>query len=326
MTTILSPNHSIISPANSVSSTSSSRTNDSGISITNGKLTASQKQYAETCSFPFCDDVKKYRKIAKIGHGTYGEVFKACNPSNNQFVALKSINNNNNKAIGFPMLSIREISILKRIKHENVVNLIEVCRSTRTGSGRDHTNFYLVLEFCEHDLAGILANTNVQLNSGEIKNLLKQLFNGIEFIHSHRIFHRDLKPSNILVTKNGVIKLTDFGLARQFNLSYDQYRPVTPSNSLVTLWYRPPELLLGDQNYGPSIDMWSLGLIMAEMWFRAPIIQGKSEQEQIYLIIQLCGSIKPTVSTNAVLCTMKCDQMMTIDLFIFLSSHRFGQM
>lgn len=98
-----------------------------------------------------------------------------------------------------------------------------------------------------------------------------------------------MKAANILITKGGVLKLADFGLARAFSISTKGAGRYT--NRVVTLWYRPPELLLGDRNYGPLIDMWGAGCIMAEMWTRTPIMQGKTEQHQLQLISQLCGSI-----------------------------------
>ena len=123
---------------------------------------------------------------------------------------------------------------------------------------------------------------------------MQQLLNGLFFIHSNKILHRDMKAANILITKHGVLKLADFGLARAFSVqtkgSANRY-----TNRVVTLWYRPPELLLGDRNYGPKIDLWGAGCIMAEMWTRTPIMQGKTEQNQLFLISQLCGSITKEV-------------------------------
>lgn len=103
-----------------------------------------------------------------------------------------------------------------------------------------------------------------------------------------------MKAANVLITKNGVLKLADFGLARAFSVAkIDQ--PNRYTNRVVTLWYRPPELLLGDRNYGPPVDMWGAGCIMAEMWTRSPIMQGNTEQQQIILISQLCGSFTQEV-------------------------------
>ena len=123
---------------------------------------------------------------------------------------------------------------------------------------------------------------------------MQQLLNGLYFIHYNKILHRDMKAANILITKTGMLKLADFGLARAFSMSRTA-APNRYTNRVVTLWYRPPELLLGERNYGPPIDMWGAGCIMAEMWTRTPILQGSSEQHQLTLISQLCGSISTEV-------------------------------
>lgn len=102
-----------------------------------------------------------------------------------------------------------------------------------------------------------------------------------------------MKAANVLITKNGVLKLADFGLARAIHLNKDQTQRYT--NRVVTIWYRPPELLLGERNYGPPIDLWGAGCIMAELWTRNPIMQGNTEQNQLTLISHLCGSIAADV-------------------------------
>ena len=196
-----------------------------------------------------------------------------------------------NEKEGFPITALREIKILQLLKHENVVNLNEICR-TSSNSARYKATFYLVFEFCEHDLAGLLSNVNVKFSLGEIKKVIQQLLNGLFFIHSNKILHRDMKAANILITKNGVLKLADFGLARAISQNNKQPRY---TNRVVTLWYRPPELLFGERNYGPPVDLWGAGCIMAEMWTRSPILQGKTEQHQLQLITQLCGSITAEV-------------------------------
>lgn len=148
----------------------------------------------------------------------------------------------------------------------------------------------MVFDFCEHDLAGLLKNANVKFNLGEIKKVIQQLLNGLYFIHCNKILHRDMKAANILITKSGVLKLADFGLARAFSASRTG-QPNRYTNRVVTLWYRPPELLLGERNYTSAIDMWGAGCIMAEMWTRTAILQGRSEQHQLIMISHLCGSI-----------------------------------
>lgn len=200
------------------------------------------------------------------------------------------------------------------------MNLIEICRTKATTNNRYRSTFYLVFDFCEHDLAGLLSNVMVKFSLGEIKKVMQQLLNGLYYIHSNKvsrvafwssqcfkppltqrtnalplqILHRDMKAANVLITKQGVLKLADFGLARAFSVSKNGL-PNRYTNRVVTLWYRPPELLLGDRNYGPPVDMWGAGCIMAEMWTRSPIMQGSSEAQQLLFISQLCGSFTTDV-------------------------------
>lgn len=264
-----------------------------GTSSTVLSLAAKQK-YIEEFDFPFCNESSKYEKVAKIGQGTFGEVFKAREKNfNKKFVAMKKVLMENEKE-GFPITALREIRILQLLKHENVVNLIEICRTKATAHNKYRSTFYLVFDFCEHDLAGLLSNVNVKFSLGEIKKVMQQLLNGLYYIHSNKILHRDMKAANVLITKNGVLKLADFGLARAFSVSKNG-QPNKYTNRVVTLWYRPPELLLGDRNYGPPVDMWGAGCIMAEMWTRSPIMQGNTEQQQLVFISQLCGSLTPDV-------------------------------
>jgi len=247
-------------------------------------------RYIEKYEFPYCARVDKYEKIAKIGQGTFGEVFKArCRTDRTKIVALKKVLMENEKE-GFPITALREIRILQLLNHKNIVNLIEICRQY----SRHKTTFYLVFDFCEHDLAGLLSNINVKFSLGEIKMVMQQMCEGLFFIHNNKIIHRDMKAANILITKQGILKLADFGLARAISIN-KQGHPNRYTNRVVTLWYRPPELLLGERNYGPAVDMWGAGCIMAEMWTRSPIMQGNTEQHQLTLIAQLCGAFSAEV-------------------------------
>lgn len=196
-----------------------------------------KEKYIEDFDFPFCDESNKYEKVAKIGQGTFGEVFKAREKnSNKKFVAMKKVLMDNEKE-GFPITALREIRILQLLKHENVVNLIEICRTKATAHNKFRSTFYLVFDFCEHDLAGLLSNVNVKFSLGEIKKVMQQMLNGLYYIHNNKILHRDMKAANILITKNGILKLADFGLARAFSLAKagaaNRY-----TNRVVTLWYR----------------------------------------------------------------------------------------
>ena len=254
----------------------------------------SNASYVESFDFPFCEEVSKYEKLAKIGQGTFGEVFKAKDKKNkNKIVALKKVLMDNEKE-GFPITALREIRILQLLNNENIVNLIEICRSKASSFNKHKSTFYLVFDFAEHDLAGLLSNFNVSFNLGEIKKVIQQLLNGLFYIHSNKIIHRDMKAANVLITKKGVLKLADFGLARAISIN-NKGQPNRYTNRVVTLWYRPPELLLGERNYGSAVDLWGAGCVMAEMWTRSPIMQGNTEQHQLTLIAQLCGAITPDV-------------------------------
>ncbi|CAM4665386.1 cyclin-dependent kinase 9 [Siphateles boraxobius] len=253
--------------------------------------TAIMSKYYDGVEFPFCDEFSKYEKLAKIGQGTFGEVFKAKHRQTGKKVALKKVLMENEKE-GFPITALREIKILQLLKHENVVNLIEICRTKATQFNRYKGSIYLVFDFCEHDLAGLLSNANVKFTLAEIKKVMQMLLNGLYYIHRNKILHRDMKAANVLITRDGVLKLADFGLARAFSLAKNS-QGNRYTNRVVTLWYRPPELLLGERDYGPPIDLWGGGCIMAEMWTRSPIMQGNTEQHQLTLISQLCGSITP---------------------------------
>lgn len=165
--------------------------------------------------FPFCDDITKYEKLMKVGQGTFGEVYKARDRKTNVLVALKKVLLENERE-GFPITALREIRILQQVNHDNIVNLIEVCHTKPTKFNRERGTCFLVFEFCEHDLAGLL--TQVRFTLQEIKKIMQMLCNALYFLHFNRILHRDMKTANILVTKEGVLKLTDFGLARAVSM------------------------------------------------------------------------------------------------------------
>uniref|UniRef100_A0A1I7VPV0 CMGC/CDK/CDK9 protein kinase n=1 Tax=Loa loa TaxID=7209 RepID=A0A1I7VPV0_LOALO len=256
------------------------------------KVTPELMKYTERFEFPYITDVTNYEKLAKIGQGTFGEVFKARCKRTGRIVALKKILMENEKE-GFPITALREVKMLQKLKHKHITELIEICSSRASVHNRERSTFYLVFSFCEHDLAGLLSNTNVRLSLVHIKTLMKHLLEGLYQIHFAKILHRDMKAANVLITKDGILKLADFGLARPLFSKLPGQPEHCYTNRVVTLWYRPPELLLGERHYGPQIDMWGAGCIMAELWTRTPILQGESEQKQLSLISNLCGSINP---------------------------------
>ena len=188
---------------------------------------------------------KTYQPHIRLGEGTYGTVFKGIDKNTKTIVALKRVILHNEKTDGFPITSLREITILQSIHHPNVVKLIEVVVSSQ----RD--GVYLVFEYAEHDLAYIVDHIRNPFSLSEIKSLCYQLISAIAHLHKHYIIHRDIKLPNLLYNRAGEIKLADFGMARQY---CSPARKMTLK--VVSLWYRAPELLLMGEVYTQAVDMW----------------------------------------------------------------------
>uniref|UniRef100_A0A6I8SDI1 Cyclin-dependent kinase 12 n=1 Tax=Xenopus tropicalis TaxID=8364 RepID=A0A6I8SDI1_XENTR len=236
--------------------------------------------------------VDKFDIIGIIGEGTYGQVYKAKDKDTGELVALKKVRLDNEKE-GFPITAIREIKILRQLIHKSVVNMKEIVTDKQDALDfkKDKGAFYLVFEYMDHDLMGLLESGLVQFSEDHIKSFMKQLMEGLEYCHKKNFLHRDIKCSNILLNNSGQIKLADFGLARLY--SSEESRPYT--NKVITLWYRPPELLLGEERYTPAIDVWSCGCILGELFTKKPIFQANQELAQLELISRLCGSPCPAV-------------------------------
>ncbi|XP_026335183.3 cyclin-dependent kinase-like 4 isoform X1 [Ursus arctos] len=278
--------------------------------------------------------MEKYEKLAKIGEGSYGVVFKCRNKTSGQVVAIKKFVESEDDPVA-KKIALREIRMLKQLKHPNLVNLIEVFRRKR--------KMHLVFEYCDHTLLnelernpkGVLQGqeapgahshgtcalpglpwlrtclltrcekplhnfstyssvfTTEPLKSickvadGVIKSVLWQTLQALNFCHKHNCIHRDVKPENILITKQGIIKICDFGFARIL-IPGDAY-----TDYVATRWYRAPELLVGDTQYGSSVDVWATGCVFAELLTGQPLWPGKSDVDQLYLIIRTLGKLIP---------------------------------
>ncbi|XP_024963795.1 cyclin-dependent kinase C-2-like isoform X1 [Cynara cardunculus var. scolymus] len=234
-----------------------------------------------------------FEKLEQIGEGTYGQVYMAREIRTGEIVALKKIRMDNERE-GFPITAIREIKILKKLHHENVIKLKEIVTSPgpeKDEQGRPDGNkykggIYMVFEYMDHDLTGLADRPGMRFSVAQIKCYMRQLLTGLHYCHVNQVLHRDIKGSNLLIDNEGNLKLADFGLARSF--SNDHNGNLT--NRVITLWYRPPELLLGTTKYGPAVDMWSVGCIFAELLHGKPIFPGKDEPEQLSKIFELCGA------------------------------------
>jgi serine/threonine protein kinase len=217
----------------------------------------------------------RYQKLEKVGEGTYGVVYKAIDKTTSDIVALKKIRLEAEDE-GVPSTAIREISLLKELQHENVVNLIDVVHQDN--------KLYLIFEFLDQDLKRYMDLTD-NLHGLLVKSYLHQLLSGVAFCHARRVLHRDLKPQNLLIDRKGRLKLADFGLARAFGIPVRTY-----THEVVTLWYRCPEILLGGKKYSTPVDIWSIGCIFAEMVTQQPLFPGDSEIDQLFLIFRQLGT------------------------------------
>lgn len=225
-----------------------------------------------------CRHTSNFETLNHIEEGSYGWVSRARDISTNAIVALKRVKMDLQQD-GFPITALREITILQKARHKNIVALHEVL----TGSVTDEV--VLVMEFLEHDLKTLQEDMPEPFLVSEVKTLLRQLVAAVSFLHANAILHRDLKTSNILLNNRGLLKIADFGMAR-----YAPPPDAPPLTQLVvTLWYRAPELLLGADDYGPEIDMWSVGCIFGELLLKEPLLQGKNEVDQLARIFALCG-------------------------------------
>jgi len=221
-------------------------------------------------------DENKYDLAEKIGEGTYGKVFKARVVSTKEVVAIKEMKIDSTEE-GIPSTAIREIALLKTVQHAQVVRLLDViCKPGK---------LLLVFEFMDSDLKKYMKARNGTLAPPIVGNFSRQMFLGMEFLHSHRIIHRDMKPQNLLVDENRKLKIADFGLARAYSIPLPEY-----THEVITVWYRPPEILLGGKLYSLPVDLWSCGCIVAEMATGGPLFPGDSEIDTCFKIFQKFGT------------------------------------
>ncbi|KHO00853.1 cyclin-dependent kinase G-1 [Metarhizium album ARSEF 1941] len=239
-------------------------------------------RFEDTRTWGKSRSVDNYDKLNDIEEGTYGWVARGAERATGKIVALKRLKLEPSDRNGLPVTGLREIQILQDCKHRNVVRLEEVVVGEDTS--KLDNSIFLVLEFVEHDLKGILQDMPEPFLSSEVKRLLLQLTSGVSYLHENWILHRDLKTSNLLLNNRGLLKIADFGMAR-----YVGDPPPRLTQLVVTLWYRAPELLLGTKTYDAAVDMWSVGCIFGELITCEPLLQGSNEVDQMSKIFELCG-------------------------------------
>uniref|UniRef100_A0A672QWT6 Cyclin-dependent kinase 17-like n=1 Tax=Sinocyclocheilus grahami TaxID=75366 RepID=A0A672QWT6_SINGR len=219
--------------------------------------------------------LETYIKLDKLGEGTYATVFKGRSKLTDNLVALKEIRLEHEE--GAPCTAIREVSLLKDLKHANIVTLHDIVHTDKS--------LTLVFEYLDKDLKQYMDDCGNIMSMHNVKIFLFQILRGLAYCHKRKVLHRDLKPQNLLINERGELKLADFGLARAKSVPTKTY-----SNEVVTLWYRPPDVLLGSSEYSTQIDMWGVGCIFYEMAAGRPLFPGSTVEDELHLIFRLLGT------------------------------------
>ena len=219
--------------------------------------------------------MQNYENLGRIGEGMDGVVLK-CRESG-QLVAMKKFKDSDEDD-QVRKTALREVRLLKQLRHENVVRLTEVFR--RKGK------LYLVFEYVERTILEDLEQHMDGLSAEETKRLMWQLVKSILYCHRHRILHRDIKPENFLISKDGVLKLCDFGFKRPQGGPGAKYTVY-----VATRWYRAPELLVDDQKYGRGVDEWAIGCMFVEIATGQPLFPGESDVDHLWLIMKCLGRL-----------------------------------
>ena len=218
----------------------------------------------------------KYEVIGVVGEGAYGIVYKCKNKETGKYVAIKKFKEVGDELVKKTMK--RELKMLQRLHHPNVVEFQDAFR--RKG------NLFLVFEFVDKNLLELLQEHPNGLDPNLIRHLIYQLCKSIKYLHEQNIIHRDIKPENLLITDKMESKLCDFGFARLVSETNEKL-----TDYVATRWYRAPELLLSQGNYGKEVDYWAIGCIMGELVDGNPLFPGENELDQIHCIQKVLGNL-----------------------------------
>ncbi|KAM4835413.1 serine/threonine-protein kinase MAK isoform 2-T4 [Thomomys bottae] len=220
--------------------------------------------------------MNRYTTMRQLGDGTYGSVLMGKSNESGELVAIKRMKR---KFYSWDeCMNLREVKSLKKLNHANVIKLKEVIREN------DH--LYFIFEYMKENLYELMKDRNKLFPESVIRNIMYQILQGLAFIHKHGFFHRDMKPENLLCMGPELVKIADFGLAREL-------RSQPPYTDYVsTRWYRAPEVLLRSSVYSSPIDVWAVGSIMAELYTLRPLFPGTSEVDEIFKICQVLGTPK----------------------------------
>jgi len=248
----------------------------------NTKLTLQKKVIAST-TFEVDD---KYDVIDVIGQGAYGIVVaakdKTANKKEKSYVAIKKVEKAFEHKI-FTKRTLRELKIMRLLRHENVIGIRTLLLPR---SREEFDDLYVCTPLLETDLASIIKSPQA-LSDEHVQFFIYQILRGLKYVHSAGIIHRDLKPRNLLVNSNCDLKICDFGLSRA-TINIEQ--PGKMTDYVATRWYRAPELLLEVRDYGASVDVWSVGCILAELLRRKPFLPGSDTRNQLDLTFEVFGT------------------------------------
>ena len=223
--------------------------------------------------------MENYEILGTIGEGTYGVVLKARHKETGRVVAIKKFKESEEDE-QVKKTGLREVRILKQLKHNNIVSLLEVFRRPRD------RKLFLVFEYVERTILEILEKHPYGLDDSDVQKYTYQLLCALQYCHQNKIIHRDVKPENILISKSGILKLCDFGFARTMGGNGTKY-----TDYVATRWYRSPELLVGDPEYHQSVDIWAVGCMTAEISTGVPLFPGESDLDQLHQIIKTTGRL-----------------------------------
>eukprot|EP00727_Mastigamoeba_balamuthi_P002725 m51a1_g1245 putative protein (340) ;mRNA; r:160-2263 len=243
---------------------------------------------SETAAVPPAYIWDVYDQLESLGEGAYGTVNKAKHKKTGRVVALKRVRMESEQE-GLPISAVREITLLRRLRHPNIITLFDVRCSAPTPATRHRGSVYMVLEYVENDLEALVESGATRwLSQSQVKCIARQMLEGVAYMHSQGVIHRDIKGTNLLLGNDGVLKVCDFGLSRRASAG-------DMTNRVVTLWYRPPELLMGAQKYTSAVDMWSCGCVLAELLTGRPLFPYNEEPAMIDHVFRMCGT--PTLET-----------------------------
>lgn len=217
---------------------------------------------------------ERYQTLSAVGSGAYGQVCSAMDTHTNTKVAIKKLARPFQSAV-HAKRTYRELKLLKHMKHENVISLLDVFYPHN-----DTNQIYLVTHLMGADLNNIIRTQ--RLTDDHVQFLVYQILRGLKYIHSAGVIHRDLKPSNIAVNEDCELKILDFGLARPTETEMTGY--------VATRWYRAPEIMLNWMHYNQTVDIWSVGCIMAELLTSHTLFPGTDHIHQLNLIMEILGT------------------------------------